>query len=94
MNQVTAALTTLALHGIELPNVPTKIVVPYEDTVYVMLDMSSHPELLQQTLSTIPADFSRVDRSHEDNPFHVGSLMLLTTRVTFRVYEYDQDFSA
>lgn len=86
---IQSALNALAAHGIELPAVPTRIVAPYENQVYIDLDLSNDENLRAELRNLIPAQFFQ--RNSAKGSWHEADLRLLKTLVTFRFYEADQD---
>lgn len=92
---IRATLQSLAAHGVELPAVPTRIIAPYQDKVFIDLDLSNGTEgkrLSTDMRNLIPTQFFHNGRPNDT--YWIGHMRLLQTEVTFRLYEYDQDFSA
>lgn len=89
---INATLNALQAHGIELPAVSTRIVAPYDGKVYVDLDLSNGDDgahMSTDLRNLIPAQFFH--NGDPDNSYWIGHLRLMTTEVTFRFYEFDQD---
>lgn len=90
--QITAALTALALHGVELPAVPTRVTVPAPNQLLLELDVSTLPATGRNELvAVLPGEFTEY-RKGGAVAVYAGGIMLLTTNVTFALFTDADDW--
>lgn len=79
--QITAAMTALALHGVELPAVPTRMTVPEADLLLIDLDVSKmEPAQVEALTSVLPGRVSKFAVGH------TAVFMLVTTEVNMILF--------